>query len=132
MDIQYYAAKEDSNLRRHGPGFDDAVELLQGPKFVVEDVRRDYGERRFIAYGWIRQPLHVCVYTLRGTAHRLISLSKANRCELLAFGPKVVRSDGPPHEAIRTYLQVIGREPEAVARAVAAERAEQDESVAAK
>lgn len=39
---------------------------------------------------------------------------------------------GPPHEAIRTYLQVIAREPEAVARAVAAERAAQEESVAAK
>jgi putative transcriptional regulator len=39
---------------------------------------------------------------------------------------------GPPDEAIRTYLRVIEREPEAVARAVAASRAEEAEDVAAK
>ena len=91
MEIEYDPAKDESNLNRHGIAFDDAAKLLKGSPFIVEDTRRDYGDRRFIAYGWINARLHVCVYTLRGTARRIISLRKANRRELDAFGAKVVR-----------------------------------------
>lgn len=43
---------------------------------------RDYdGEIRRIAYGVIAGRLFVCVYTLRGDVHRIISVRKANRRE---------------------------------------------------
>ena len=91
MEIEYDPAKEAIDLERHGVAFDDAVRLLEDSPFTVEDTRRDYGERRFIAYGWIRGRLHVCVYTLRGAVHRIISVRKANRREMDAFGAKVLR-----------------------------------------
>jgi uncharacterized DUF497 family protein len=91
MEIEYDPAKDASNLERHGVALDDAAKLLNGSPYTIEDTRRDYGEKRFIAYGWIEARLHVCVYTLRGPSRRIISLRKANRRELHAFGAKVVR-----------------------------------------
>jgi uncharacterized DUF497 family protein len=35
--------------------------------------------------------MHVCVYTLRGEAYRIIPLRKANRREVDAYGPHVRR-----------------------------------------
>jgi uncharacterized DUF497 family protein len=57
---------------------------------VRHDTRRDYGEPRVIAYGLIRGRINVCVYTLRGDIYRIISLRKANRREVDAYGPYVV------------------------------------------
>ena len=90
MRIEYDAAKSRRNAGRRGIQFADAVELLSGPYVVRRDVRRDYGERRVIAYGLIRGRMHVCVYTLRGDSHRVISLRKANRREVDAYGPYVL------------------------------------------
>ena len=66
------------------------MELLSGPHVTQPDVRRNYGERRIVAYGLIRGRLHVCVYTLRNDAYRIISLRKANRREIDAYGPYVL------------------------------------------
>jgi uncharacterized DUF497 family protein len=48
----------------------------------IDDTRRDYGERRMIAFGMIGDRLRVCVYTQRGEVYRIISLRKANRKEV--------------------------------------------------
>lgn len=43
-----------------------------------EDNRYDYGERRFISYGYITKRLHVLVWTIREDTIRPISFRKAN------------------------------------------------------
>jgi uncharacterized DUF497 family protein len=43
-----------------------------------------------MAYGLIHGRMHVCVYTLRGEVCRIISLRKANRREVDAYGPYVL------------------------------------------
>jgi len=91
MKIEYDPAKSRRNLERRGIPFDDALELLSGPHVTREDDRREYRERRTIAYGLIGDRLHVCVYTLRGNACRIISLRKANRREIDAYGPYILR-----------------------------------------
>jgi hypothetical protein len=54
-----------------------------------DDIRREYGERRIIAYGEVAGRVLVCVYTWRGTAGSplrwIISLRKANRGETNAY-----------------------------------------------
>ena len=90
MRIEYDAAKSRRNAERRGIHFDDAMGLLSGPHVRRPDARRDYGERGILAYGLIRGRLHVCVYTLRGDVHRIISLRKANRREIDAYSPYVV------------------------------------------
>ena len=63
--------------------------LFDGPTIEVDDQRRDYGERRIIAYGSVTGRVLVCVYTLRGTADDpirwIISLRKANKGESHAY-----------------------------------------------
>jgi uncharacterized DUF497 family protein len=90
MKIEYDAAKSRRNAERRGVHFADAIELLSGPHVMQGDARRDYGARRVIAYGLIRGRMHVCVYTLRGDTYRIISLRKANRREVDAYGPHVL------------------------------------------
>jgi uncharacterized DUF497 family protein len=58
---------------------------------IIEDARRDYHERRLIAYGNISGRLHICVFTMRGTAFRIISLRRANRREINALGETDLR-----------------------------------------
>jgi uncharacterized protein len=90
MRIEYDAGKSRRNAELRGLEFADAIELLRGPDVVRHDTRRDYGEPRVIAYGLIRGRINVCVYTLRGDIYRIISLRKANRREVDAYGPYVV------------------------------------------
>lgn len=46
---------------------------------MVEDVRKDYGERRFPALDLITGSLHVLVFTPRAERVHVISLRKASR-----------------------------------------------------
>lgn len=46
------------------------------------DRRRDYGEDRYRLIGMIDGRAHVVVYTVRGSAIRIISARKANRKEV--------------------------------------------------
>lgn len=81
MDVEFDAAKDITNLAKHG------VSLAIG-RIVLEhrvgDVRdpRDYGgEVRRIAFGIVAGRLFVCVYTMRGGTHRIISVRKGNQRE---------------------------------------------------
>ena len=81
--------KSDRNARERGLPFDIAMALFDGPTIEVDDQRRDYGERRIVAYGRVAGRVLVCVYTWRGaTADPLrwiISLRKANKGESHAY-----------------------------------------------
>ncbi len=47
-----------------------------------QDRRRDYGEDRYRLLGAVDERAYVIVYTLRGSAIRIISARKANRKEV--------------------------------------------------
>jgi uncharacterized protein len=81
MDFVWDEAKSERNHVERGLPFRLAVELFRG--FVIEQVddRRNYGERRMIAVGQVRERVLVCIYTDRGGARRVISLRDANRRE---------------------------------------------------
>lgn len=49
---------------------------------VVQDRRRDYGENRYRLFGMIDGRTYVVVYTVRGSAIRIISACKANLKEV--------------------------------------------------
>jgi uncharacterized protein len=91
MELEFDQAKSDRNLRERGLAFERARELLEGQPVVVEDGRRDYRERRLIAYGNIDGRLHVCVFTMRESAFRIISLRRATRREIDAVGQNDLR-----------------------------------------
>jgi uncharacterized DUF497 family protein len=81
-EITFDAAKNDANIRERGLPFPLAKDEFDwATAQVIEDTRRDYGERRFRALGFIGVRLHAVVYTRRATAMHVISLRKANRRE---------------------------------------------------
>ncbi len=53
---------------------------------VIPDQRRDYGEARFQAYGWIDGRLHMLAFTMRGDVLRAISLRRASVREVRRYG----------------------------------------------
>ena len=85
MDIDFDTAKRLATLEARGLDMADAGQVFDGPTLTVEDDRRDYGERRYIALGRIRGRIHVMVFTPRGGTVRLISLRKANDREIRRY-----------------------------------------------
>jgi len=78
-------AKRAANLLDHGIDFSAAYRFNWDNAKVDPDVRRDYGEQRFVALGRIGPRLHVLVFTPRGEVVRVISLRKANQRELKRY-----------------------------------------------
>jgi hypothetical protein len=85
VSIEFDSAKDRHNRRRHGISLARAAELFEAPYREAEDLRFDYDERRFIAFGWIEGRLFACVYTWRGLNRRIISLRRATRKETDAY-----------------------------------------------
>lgn len=52
---------------------------------ISADTRKNYGETRYLAIGYISARLHVLIFTKRGPAIRSISLRKANRREVSGY-----------------------------------------------
>lgn len=71
--------KATANLRKHKVPFEYAARVFLDPLRVDgEDTRKDYGEERRIAVGYIENRLFVVTYTQRNGTVRLISARKAN------------------------------------------------------
>ena len=81
MDFAWDEAKEAANLAKHGLSLGLAREIDISQVAVVEDRRRDYGERRLIVYANLLSRVHVVILSPRGGGMRVISLRKANRRE---------------------------------------------------
>jgi len=81
LDIEYDAAKNADNLNDRGLSFELARQFDWASAHIEEDTRKDYGERRFWATGFIGDTLHRLVFTPRGSKMRIISLRRANKRE---------------------------------------------------
>jgi len=82
LRYEWDEAKREASLAKHGVDF-AAVEDFDWRRAVVEfDRRRNYGEEREIAVGWIGTRLHVLIFTRRAGAIRIVSLRKANDREV--------------------------------------------------
>ncbi len=85
MKITFDPSKNERNLRERGISFELAADFDFETATYVEDTRKDYGETRIRALGFIEDRLHALVFTTRGTALRVISLRKANRKEVKMY-----------------------------------------------
>ena len=54
MTFEWDEAKNRSNVRKHSLDFVDAEEMFRGFLLVRPDLRKDYGEERWIGIGMIR------------------------------------------------------------------------------
>ena len=77
--------KRTLNLAKHGIDFRDAEIIFDGPLVTVEDMREDYGERRYIALGLLAGVVVSLAYSGRGDRIRIISIRKALKHEARFF-----------------------------------------------
>jgi uncharacterized DUF497 family protein len=73
--------KAETNLAKHGVAFEAAADFDFTTSIIRLDNRTDYGERRWVAVGFIGRRLHVLVFTEREARFRIISLRRANSRE---------------------------------------------------
>jgi len=86
MKITFDPKKNADNLRERQLSFDEVSKLEWSSAVILEDVRKDYGERRFRVFGYIDERLFAVVFTPREGAVHVISFRKANSREVKRYG----------------------------------------------
>jgi uncharacterized DUF497 family protein len=84
-DISFDPAKSQRNIASRGISFEVADQFEWDTATIAEDLRKEYGERRFQALGLIAGRLHAMVFTPRAGKIHVISLRKANRREMTRY-----------------------------------------------
>lgn len=89
MNVTFDPAKDAVNLAKHGFSLLDAVGFEWETAVVWPDTRRDYGEPRMVALGYIGLRIMSVVFVDRPpeqpTERRVISLRKANTREVKRY-----------------------------------------------
>lgn len=87
MRISFDPIKRAKTLHERGLDFEDAVEAFEGITVEIDDQRQDYGERRVLCFGLLKERLVVVGYTPRGTVRHIFSMRKANDREKNRLAP---------------------------------------------
>ncbi|HBC7420864.1 BrnT family toxin [Serratia marcescens] len=83
MNITFDATKDAINQQKHGVSLADAAYFEWDSCITLNDTRRDYGEERYIAFGYLHDRIYCVVFTDRANnERRIISLRKANSREI--------------------------------------------------
>ena len=89
MNVTFDPAKDAANMAKHGVSLTEAAGLEWGSAVVWPDTRRDYGEARMVALGYIGLRIMALVFVDRPpeqpTERRIISLRKANSREVKRY-----------------------------------------------
>lgn len=87
MKILFDQAKRARTKAERGLDFADAKFVFAGVTVEIEDLRKDYGERRIICYGTLEGRMVVVGYTPRGADRHIFSMRKANGREKARISP---------------------------------------------
>lgn len=88
MKIEFDPAKSARNAEERGLPFERFVDLDLEVGIIEPDMRRDYGEDRYLISAPLEGRLHVACFCIRGDAFRIISLRKANDREVRRYERK--------------------------------------------
>jgi uncharacterized DUF497 family protein len=84
--ITFDPRKNERNIRERGLPFERAADFDFGTATFYIDARRDYGEIRTVAIGYLDRRLHALCFTETATGIRVISFRRANRREARQHG----------------------------------------------
>ena len=97
-------AKARANAAKHGIEFRDAQRIFGLPHLQYPDLRADYREPRFVAFGMVGPSFLAVAFTMRGGDFRLISARRASHDErqtlqpvLALLGQRYAPRQGKPH-----------------------------------
>ncbi|PPK65347.1 hypothetical protein B0F88_12135 [Methylobacter tundripaludum] len=86
MNFEWDENKSNACFTQRGFDFAYVVHAFLDPdRLVKKDMRWDYGEERYQLLGAIDRRVFFVVYTLRGSAIRIISARKANQREVINY-----------------------------------------------
>ena len=86
MQFDWDENKRQTNIRKHGIDFKDAVKIFSSHHMSYEDHRPIYDEQRFIAYCFWNSHLLVVVYTfVEDDIIRIITARKTKKYEEKRF-----------------------------------------------
>lgn len=85
MQIEFDPAKDARNIRERGLSFQRVVDFDFETALYWADRRKEYGETRRIAMGYLDGRLHVLCYVRRAQTLRVISFRKANAREIARY-----------------------------------------------
>jgi len=89
MEITYDDFKNKRNLIDRNLSFEEVIEFdFEGARLSIDE-RRDYGEIRIRAIGFLRCRLHTLVFTETEKGIRVISFRKANKRELTKYEKQI-------------------------------------------
>jgi hypothetical protein len=88
MKIEFDGGNRGQTLHERGLDMARASEIFSGATLTVADDRRDYGEDRFIAIGFLDARMVVAVWTPRGGVRRIISSRRVNDREQAIYGQR--------------------------------------------
>ena len=87
MRITFDPVKRDKALTERGLDFADAELVFEGVTLEIEDIRKEYGEKRIICYGTLAGRMVVIGYTPRGAERHVFSMRKTNEREKSRIAP---------------------------------------------
>ena len=87
MAITYDPSKRTQTLADRKLDFEDAKIVFGATNFETEDKRKDYGEKRVMCFGMLRDRMVVIGYTPRGADRHVFSMRKANDREQAIVAP---------------------------------------------
>ena len=88
MEITYDQSKNLHNIRQRNLSFERARDFdFETANFTI-DKRKNYGEIRRCALGFLGNRLHAIVFTETAKGIRVISFRKANKREILSYEQK--------------------------------------------
>lgn len=87
MRILFDPVKRERTLADRGLDFADARLVFAGTTLEIDDLRKNYGERRIICYGLLEGRMVVVGYTPRGADRHVFSMRKANEREKARIAP---------------------------------------------
>ena len=83
MEFQWDQNKNNTNIKKHGIDFIDAIEMFEHPLLASIDRRINYDEERWVGIGILKGIIAVIVYTEDdyNDSIRIISVRKATKNE---------------------------------------------------
>jgi uncharacterized DUF497 family protein len=85
VDITFDPTKNERNIRERGLSFERAADFDFTTATYVIDTRRDYGETRMVAVGYLDRRVHVLCFAETATGIRVISFRRANAREVRRY-----------------------------------------------
>ena len=86
MEIAFDSRKNERNIRVRQLSFERVAEVDFNTALVFPDMRKEYGETRYIALCYLDRRLHVLCFTETEAGIRVISFRKANAREAKRHG----------------------------------------------